>query len=842
MDNKKGFTLIELVVAIAILGVITLFAIPTVNRIQAENQTTKYEAYEKSIRAASKAYTDGLDEDLFGATNTGCAIIKYSDLKTKDLIEDIQVKGVKCDKDDETFVFVMKGKDGNYSYFSNIVCRYSDEIVYSHKEENRNECGLEDGNPPVIDILFNPDKNTYFLGDNPKALIKISDSGIGLKENQKVKYTWYKNGEAITSTNTLEFKNKNYQGKASRFVEMPSDLENINEPTNYELKVISDEETGKLCDVDLNCTDVDKGRELKYFVGALLIKYKAAGGSMINPHGNEYSIDTSSDYILRNGEPVESKIKYNSSADLLDYNEEDKINIRKEAYYLESGKEWKWGSKVFGQNTPLNVEDFDYTNESIKTENKTVEVTANWKPAYKIVYMRNQSNSDTVSKTEYKKGGISYSIAKNEWANGTKTFLGWATEQNATDSSGTWYDPDSSYTTDEALKLYAQWYDIGSLESLYTTFVQSGDLIDRLDIEDNYNHNIDFKSGDDFKLNNKFSVAGALNNKFGGLYGLVGVNGIQTSNDIRPFQSASTYANIRVQVNTDHADIYQNYLTYYKRNAHTNSDKDVDTRIDMLQDISDTALTYDSFTIKRCKKENVQADYKALTTYPCSADSNNKMISAAGVAVSGTYESRAFVSHLAMGDAVKGSDTYPNSSGYVRVLATDLNTTINVDIESDFLEYGTLQVSHPKFKPATNKGKARYTALKALDASKGTHFPASYIKTSIVYTDTCGELSGWTAQCSKTKTVSVPSGGIILGVVGWGTSNDPNYSDSKYCSYGLLNRARLSSNSISSSKTLQTRYYVGNYRQSSEDAGTMIHVRSFAYIRYISSGDLSVSN
>ena len=388
MKNKRGFTLVELVVAIAILGVITLIALPTISNIQTNNKTTKYETYEKSIKAAAKVYTDGLEEDLFGATNSGCAIIKYSDLKTKDLIEDFQEKGIKCDKDEETFVFVMKSKDDNHHYYSNIVCHNSNSIVYSHKEDNRTECGLEDGNPPELDIIFNPTKTTYNIGDNPKARIKITDKGVGLRENQKVKYTWYKNGVAATSTNTLEFKNKNYQGSASKYIEMPSDLESINEPTDYTLKVMTDDETGKICDIDLNCTKVDKSKPLNYFVGAVLIKYKAGGASMIDPHGAAYSVNSSNDYIVRNGNDyIISKINYKKTSDLYNYNNKDYINIRKPHYHLDDKKEWKWNSKVFSQQESLSASSFGYSDEDIKKANKTVEVVANWKiNTYKLTY------------------------------------------------------------------------------------------------------------------------------------------------------------------------------------------------------------------------------------------------------------------------------------------------------------------------------------------------------------------------------------------------------------------------------------------------------------------------
>ena len=88
--------MVELIVAIAILVVLTLIALPTIRAIQANNKKTKFVAYEKSIAASSKLFVDSYGEDLYGRNHTGCAIILYKDLKERDLVEDIQLKNTGC--------------------------------------------------------------------------------------------------------------------------------------------------------------------------------------------------------------------------------------------------------------------------------------------------------------------------------------------------------------------------------------------------------------------------------------------------------------------------------------------------------------------------------------------------------------------------------------------------------------------------------------------------------------------------------------------------------------------------------------------------------------------------
>ena len=420
MKNKRGFTLVELVVAIAILGVITLIALPTISAIQANNKKTKYVAYEKAIKSASKAYVDAYSEDLYGGTNYGCAIVKYSEMKERDLIQDIQIKGETCDNDKDTFIYVLKDKQGNFGYFSNIVCRHGTEEVYSHKDDNRTSCELEKGDPPKIDVIFKPQKTTYYIGDHPKASIKISDE-VGLKANQELDYVWVNvtTGKEITSKKTVKFENMHFKQRVTKDIDMPTEIleESMRDPTNYMLKV-----TGNVYDVNLNKTEANIQKPLNYFVGALLIKYKAGGAKMINPHGAPYSVNDSNDYVVRNGNDYNiSKIRYKEENDLWDYNNKDYINIRKEHYHMVDKEEWKWGTKVFSQQKKLKVGDFNYTDESIRKENKTVEVEANWKiDEFTLTYVGGKCNKQEIKK-EY---GKNWGNACNPKEDG-KTFKGW---------------------------------------------------------------------------------------------------------------------------------------------------------------------------------------------------------------------------------------------------------------------------------------------------------------------------------------------------------------------------------------------------------------------------------
>lgn len=62
--NNKGFTLLEVILVVAILGVITLIIVPSVSSLLNKNKSEQYENLKKSIISAAKMYVSDNRYDL----------------------------------------------------------------------------------------------------------------------------------------------------------------------------------------------------------------------------------------------------------------------------------------------------------------------------------------------------------------------------------------------------------------------------------------------------------------------------------------------------------------------------------------------------------------------------------------------------------------------------------------------------------------------------------------------------------------------------------------------------------------------------------------------------------
>lgn len=215
MRNKKGFTLVELLVAISILGIVTVVSLPMIRVIQSSMSTSKANVYKQALEAAAKNYNDTHAIDTFGYQETGCVDIYYTDLLDAKLLEkfDFSNTGVVQDK-----VFVRVTRNGDdYKYEAFIPT--AEEIA----SLDFSFCNgtITDNGP---DIKFEEHQDLTPRKTNTTT-IKIRDT-FGISSNAVIEYQWVyadDHSHKIGSPVKKEFKNDVIQ-TLSLSVNTPSNL------------------------------------------------------------------------------------------------------------------------------------------------------------------------------------------------------------------------------------------------------------------------------------------------------------------------------------------------------------------------------------------------------------------------------------------------------------------------------------------------------------------------------------------------------------------------------------------------------------------------------------------
>lgn len=165
MNNEKGFTLVELLAVIVILGVLTAIAVPSVLGISKKIKTDMYESKIKTIEVAAELWADDHKSDCLSQINT---------LQVGQLIPDY----LKADDNSGNFNSPtdgtsLKGKSLN-DLGINVACPKSSEIIITDlKSYNKkisqeladNSIGwneLTDGVKKNEDCKSNPDRISLY--------------------------------------------------------------------------------------------------------------------------------------------------------------------------------------------------------------------------------------------------------------------------------------------------------------------------------------------------------------------------------------------------------------------------------------------------------------------------------------------------------------------------------------------------------------------------------------------------------------------------------------------------------------------------------------------------------
>ncbi len=133
MRNKRGFTLVEVLLVIVIISIITLLVMPNISDILSTGKNKKYKTIEDMVRTSLELYNIDYKEDLWSNEYTNVETYNVEDPKTiiKQANPDLDLDGCVINK----LKITRTGTD-TFTYDVCISCSDNYESPYNYCKNN----------------------------------------------------------------------------------------------------------------------------------------------------------------------------------------------------------------------------------------------------------------------------------------------------------------------------------------------------------------------------------------------------------------------------------------------------------------------------------------------------------------------------------------------------------------------------------------------------------------------------------------------------------------------------------------------------------------------------------
>ena len=188
ISNKtKGFTLIEILGVIVIMGLIMMVVIPTLSQMIHDNDNKAYKNYYDLIEEGTRVYAGKLTDKLGTSKYTGCTRITLSELIDKEYVKEFNNKSVTCTTPGN---ITIRNEKGSIAVKFRLLCTEKGEKVYDSSDEDNTKVA-DTGSCTAYQIKEEINIKTKISADLPVANKKTVGNEVYVIGATPNNYIWY---------------------------------------------------------------------------------------------------------------------------------------------------------------------------------------------------------------------------------------------------------------------------------------------------------------------------------------------------------------------------------------------------------------------------------------------------------------------------------------------------------------------------------------------------------------------------------------------------------------------------------------------------------------------------